>query len=57
VVENYRVLAAAHLLRYASRPDVSDYYRGAGSIAWFLTQPDHTEAATLVLDAADDSWW
>lgn len=38
-VERGRVLAGAHLLRYGSGPEVSDSYRGAGEIAWFLAWP------------------
>ena len=35
-----RVVAAAHLLRYAADDRVSDSYRGAGEIRWFLFWPE-----------------
>jgi GNAT superfamily N-acetyltransferase len=55
IVEVSRLLAAAHLLHYAAdRPDVSESYRGAGAIAWFLARPGRTEAASLLLAAAQE---
>jgi GNAT superfamily N-acetyltransferase len=48
-VEGYRVLAAAHLLRYGDGPEVGATYRGVGEIAWFLAQPDRPDAATALL--------
>jgi GNAT superfamily N-acetyltransferase len=50
-----RVTAAAHLLRYADDDQVSDSYRDAGSIRWFLYWPeasywpDSTEAGDVLL--------
>jgi GNAT superfamily N-acetyltransferase len=35
-----RIVAAAHLLRYADRPHVGEPYRGAGEIRWFLYWPE-----------------
>lgn len=58
-VEGHRVLAAAHLLRYGSGPEVSDSYRGAAEIDWFLTLPGRDDAASATLSAARDllaSW-
>jgi GNAT superfamily N-acetyltransferase len=52
-----RVVAAAHLLRYADEDRVSDSYRDAGSIRWFLYWPeapywpDSAEAGDLLLAA------
>lgn len=47
-----RVVAAAHLLRYGSGPEVGNYYRNVGDIAWFLAWPDAGEAAAALLAAA-----
>lgn len=52
-----RVVAAAYLLRYADDGRVSDSYRDAGSIRWFLYWPeapywpDSTEAGDALLAA------
>jgi GNAT superfamily N-acetyltransferase len=35
-----RIVAAAHLRRYADRPEVGQVYAGAGEIAWFCCYPD-----------------
>ncbi|MEU5401545.1 N-acetyltransferase [Streptomyces sp. NPDC005963] len=35
-----RIVAAAHLLRYGSAPDVGEDYRGTGHLGWFLHHPD-----------------
>ncbi len=58
-VEGYRVLAAAHLLRYGDGPEVSESYRGAGEIGWLLFPPDRTDAASEALSVAKErlsSW-
>jgi GNAT superfamily N-acetyltransferase len=39
-VERERVVAAAHLLRYAADERVSESYRDAGEIRWLLAWPD-----------------
>jgi GNAT superfamily N-acetyltransferase len=39
-VERERVVAAAHLLRYADDERVSESYRDAGEIRWLLAWPD-----------------
>lgn len=51
-VEGHRVLAVVHLMRYGTGPEVSDSYRGAGEINWFLFLPGRDDAATGVLSAA-----
>ena len=57
--EGHRVLAAAHLLRYGTGPEVSDSYKGTGEIDWFLSLPGRSDAASAVLSSARDhlaSW-
>jgi GNAT superfamily N-acetyltransferase len=51
-VESQRVVAAAHLLRYGSGPEVGYDYKGIGDIAWLVAWPGHKEAAALLLSAA-----
>jgi len=46
-----RVVAAAHLQRFADRPAVSDDYRGAGLVQWFLVVPEADSAADALLRA------
>ncbi len=53
-VEGDRILATVHLLRYADRPEITDSYRDAGTIAWLLARPDRGDAAAAVLDAAHE---
>jgi GNAT superfamily N-acetyltransferase len=58
-VEGHRVLAAVHLLRYGTGPEVSDHYRGTGEIDWFLSLPGRDDAASATLSAARErmaSW-
>jgi hypothetical protein len=45
-VEGHRVLAAAHLLRYGSGPELSDSYRGRAEVDWFLGLPGRDDAAS-----------
>ncbi|MET7453064.1 N-acetyltransferase [Streptomyces sp. NPDC005574] len=51
------VVAAAHLLRYRSGPEVGDHYRDAGTVEWFVSRPeassrsDAGEAADLLMSA------
>ncbi len=47
-----RVVAAAHLLRYGTGPEVSRWYHNVGDIAWFLAWPDAGEAAAALVAAA-----
>ena len=53
-----RIVAAAHLLRYADGPKVGATYAGAGEIAWFCCYPDapfwsgSEEAGWALLQAA-----
>jgi GNAT superfamily N-acetyltransferase len=52
-----RVVAAAHLLRYAADERVGEWYRGAGEVRWFLFWPetpfwpDSTLAADVLIQA------
>lgn len=58
-LEGHRVLAAAHLLRYGSGPELSDSYRGTAEVDWFLGLPGRDDAASAALSAARDllaSW-
>jgi GNAT superfamily N-acetyltransferase len=58
-VERERLVAAAHLRRYAGDDRVSDSYRDAGEVAWLVFWPDHVDAARAVIDAAVrqlDAW-
>jgi hypothetical protein len=50
-VERYRVVAAAHLLRYGATPDVGPAFRNVGEIAWLVAWPSACEAAEAVLAA------
>lgn len=54
VIEGHRVLAAVHLLRYGARPEIADWCRGTGTIAWVLALPDRLDAAAAVLTAAHE---
>jgi GNAT superfamily N-acetyltransferase len=51
-LQKQRVVAAAHLLRYGSSPEVNPYYQNAGDLAWFLAWPNASEAAATLLTAA-----
>jgi GNAT superfamily N-acetyltransferase len=51
-LERQRVVAAAHLLRYGSGPEVSQYYHNAGEIGWLFAWPDASEAAAQIIAAA-----
>ncbi|WP_433609385.1 hypothetical protein [Prescottella agglutinans] len=46
-----RVVGALHLRRYGIERDVSDDYRNAGEIAWFVFWPDRPDAAADLLRA------
>lgn len=47
-----RLLAAAHLLRYADRPEVGAEFRGLGEIGWALAPPAERDALVALLAAA-----
>jgi GNAT superfamily N-acetyltransferase len=47
-----RVVAAAHLLRYAADERVSGSYRDAGEIRWLAFRPDEEDAADVLVAAA-----
>lgn len=51
-VENERLVAAAHLRRYADDERVGESYRGAGEIVWLVCWPDHIDAGRTVRDRA-----
>lgn len=51
-VERDRVVAAAHLRRYADDERASESYRNTGEIVWLLCWPDHLDAGRAVRDAA-----
>jgi GNAT superfamily N-acetyltransferase len=55
-VERQRVVAAAHLLRYGTDPEVSGFCRNQGAIDWFFAWPDAGEAAQAVLAAAQSQF-
>jgi hypothetical protein len=55
-VEAYRVLAAAHLLRYGAEPAVGETYRGTAEIGRLLARPERPDAAATLLAAADDQF-
>lgn len=52
VTEGWRVLAAAHLLRYGDGPEVGEAFRGAGEISWLLALPERPDEAAAVLSSA-----
>lgn len=53
VEQDQRIVAAAHLQRFADDPRVSDDYRGAGLIQWFLSVPGdaYDPAAAMLMRA------
>ncbi len=51
-IERDRLVAAAHVLRYADEARVSDDYRNAGDVAWLICWPHHLDAGRAVRDAA-----
>ncbi|MFC7446821.1 GNAT family N-acetyltransferase [Rhodococcus daqingensis] len=52
VVEDSRVVGAAHLRCYRNSPDVGSDYRGSGEIAWLVCWPGHADAASALVAAA-----
>lgn len=53
-LDGERLLAAAHLLRYADRPEVGAEFRGLGEIGWALAPPAERDALAALLNAARD---
>ncbi|MEO8612742.1 MAG: GNAT family N-acetyltransferase [Chloroflexota bacterium] len=51
-VENGRLLAAAHLLRYGDSENVGDWYKNVGDVTWIFVEPDDVEVGAALLDAA-----
>ena len=51
-VDRQRLVAAAHVLRYADEERVSEDYRNAGDMAWLICWPQHLDAGRAVRDAA-----
>lgn len=51
-LQQQRVVAAAHLLRYGNGPEVNSWYQNAGDLAWFLAWPNAEEAASALTAAA-----
>lgn len=54
VMQHQRVVAAAHLVRYGTGDEVSEYYHNAGDIVWLLFWPNHDEAAQSLLQACHE---
>ncbi len=53
-IERDRIVAAAHLRRYADDDRASASYRNTGEIVWLVCWPDHLDAGRSVLDRALD---
>lgn len=53
-VDRGRVVAAAHLRRYADDERASESYRNTGEIVWLLCWPEHLDAGRAVRAAALD---
>ena len=53
-VEGQRVIAAAHMLRYGTAPEVNVSYKNTGEIDWFLALPERDDAASALLSATRD---
>lgn len=50
-IESERVIAAAHLLRYADEVRVSESYRNLGEIRWFVCVPQNESAGDALVGA------
>lgn len=50
-IERQRVVAAAHLLRYGSGPEVNPSYHGVVEVDWLLAERDATESSARLLSA------
>jgi GNAT superfamily N-acetyltransferase len=51
-IEQDRLVAAAHLRRYAGDARVDDAYRDAGEITWLVFWPDREDAGRALIEAA-----
>jgi GNAT superfamily N-acetyltransferase len=52
VMDNGRLLAAAHLLRYGDGEAVGEWYKNKGDVAWFVAWPNEPEGGASLLAAA-----
>ncbi|MDP9256784.1 MAG: GNAT family N-acetyltransferase [Actinomycetota bacterium] len=50
-IERERVVAAAHLLRYAEEERVADFHRNLGEIRWFVCVPENDGAGVSLMAA------
>jgi GNAT superfamily N-acetyltransferase len=58
-IERERVVAAAHLLRYANEERVADFHRNLGEIRWLVCVPQNEEAGEALMAACIeqlDAW-
>lgn len=53
-IEEDRMLAAVHLLRYGDGEEVGKALRGAGEINWMVSHPERPDAVSAVLAAAHE---
>jgi GNAT superfamily N-acetyltransferase len=53
VLEQGRLTAAAHVLRYGLGPEVGSDYQNAGDVAWYLFWPESAEAGSRLLAAVE----
>ena len=53
-IERERVVAAAHLLRYAAEERVSAFHRNLGEIRWLVCVPQNDEAGDALMSACVD---
>jgi GNAT superfamily N-acetyltransferase len=51
-VEQGRLVAVAHLLRYGSGEAVGEWYQNVGDVGWFVAWPDERDGAAALLTAA-----
>lgn len=55
-VDRGQLLAVGCLLRYGDGAEVSDSYRGAGTISWLVARPDRADSAAALLNAAAEQF-
>jgi GNAT superfamily N-acetyltransferase len=53
-IERERVVAAAHLLRYAAEERVSAFHRNLGEVRWLVCVPQNDEAGDALMSACVD---
>jgi GNAT superfamily N-acetyltransferase len=53
-IERERVVAAAHLLRYASEERVADFHRNLGEIRWLVCVPQNESAGEALMAACTE---